>query len=155
MSDLTTAVIRFLVPLRPVLIGLLGLIALMVGCMVAGMYVTFVLNHPGDRTVLFLLAGMVYPGPYFFYGVFGVFLFHARRSLALSVTYNVGIAILIALAVGINLREVDRDTLAARLHETLFENFAAAAVTTVLFIGLLLLQARRTEPRRHYPDNVD
>lgn len=150
MNDWVTGLIRFLVPLRPILISLLLLIALMIGCMSAGIYVTFTLDHPSDKTVLILLAGMVYPGPYFMYGLFGVFLFHARHSRALSITYNLGTVLMIALALGINLREVDRDTLAAQLHKTLFENFAAAAVLGALVVGLLLLQARKATPRHQY-----
>ena len=147
MSDWVTPLIRFLIPLRPVLISLVALIGLMLGCVAAGLYVTFTLNHPSDKTVLILLAGMVYPGPYFFYGLFGVFLFHARKSPVLSATYNLGTTLLTGLALFINMREVEGDTLAAQLHQTLFESFIAAAAAGTLLIGLLLLQARNAKPR--------
>jgi hypothetical protein len=129
-------------PLRPVYAGMVVLLALYLICMSIGIHNTVVLPHPGDRAMLFLLATIAWPGPYVFYMVFCFFLFHARRSIAMTLTFNITclmMALILFAEISWNARS--DGSIAFGLHEAMYQNFIAAMAIGALSLGLLFLLA--------------
>jgi len=142
----------FLAPIRHVVPGLAILALTALASMAIGFYNFFALagNH-GDIHILFFLAATVYPGPYFLYAFYCFFLFHAYRSMALTLAFYVSCALMAIapfVAVAINLGTPGL-SLPQRLDSALWFNFYTAVAIGFVFAGIQFVLARSFGSRRH------
>lgn len=127
-------------PVRHIVPGLALLLLIALTTMAAGMYNVFVLPYHGDRSILFMLAVTVYPGPYVFYALSCLFLFHAHGSRLLTQIYYASCALFVAAPAVLLLRRMKQLELSfpQRLDEALFDNLIASVAIGTLSFGAML-----------------
>lgn len=105
--------------------GVFILLALAMLSVAGGAWNIFHLPYDGDRSILFMLAFTVYPGPYLFYGLFCFFLFHAHPWTLITRIFYATLTIFCASPFVALYRRLQQSNLsfAQQLDEALFDNF--------------------------------
>lgn len=140
MSEAASATIdRIFGPARVMVPGLALLLLIALFTVAAGMINVFDPPYRGDRTVLFMLATGVYPGPYMFYGLFSFLLIHAHPTPRMTAIFYASCAPLAAAPVVSLLRYMHAEDMSfgQRLDEALFANLLASIAIGVLFLAVM------------------
>lgn len=141
---LTNVLAQAFGPVRHIIPGFVLLLLLALLSMAGGMYNLIALPYHGERSILFMLATTVYPGPYMFYALFCFFLFHGYQSRRLTQVYYASCVLLALAPVFALRRRMGQSELPfpQQLDEALFDNFIAAisigACSLAIMIAMIM-----------------
>ena len=128
-------------PLQSVRYGLAILLLCVLFNLAAGLYVTIDLHE--DKSVLFLMALVAYPGPYVVFGLAGTLFASIYKSGMINVTFNIGAVILAIFCVIINSKAFGHsERLGAALNDSLLDSLFASMAISVVMLILMWLETR-------------
>lgn len=131
---------RIFGPARAMVPGLILLLVIALLTVAAGMINVFDPPYRGDRTVLFMLATGVYPGPYMFYGLFSFLLIHAHptpRMKAIFYASCLPLAVAPVLSLQRHMRAGEDMSFGQRLDDALITNLVASIAIGALFLAVM------------------